>query len=130
MDVLNRNEMEVMRILWEEGPLKPAQIEERFGWPIENATLRSVLRSLVDKKQAQRQKKGKAYYYRSKTTRRGVLRSMARRMAEVFAGGSTSELIAQLIKTENLSSDEIDELRRIAGKSAGRKKSGAKRRRK
>ena len=41
---LNANELEVLGILWAEAPLKPQQIEEAFSWPIENATLRSVLR--------------------------------------------------------------------------------------
>ena len=39
---------------------------------------------------------------------------MTRRMARVFTGGSAADLIAQLIKSENLSEKEIEELRRIA----------------
>lgn len=114
MTDLNRNELEALRVLWEHGPLKPGEIQDHFGWPIENATLRSVLRVLVEKGQARRRKEGKAFYYRATASRRGVLSNMARRMALVFTGGSAADLIAQLIRQERLSPEEIDELRRIA----------------
>jgi hypothetical protein len=60
---LNDNELEALRILWEHGDLKPADIQDRFSWPIENATLRSVLVNLVAKKQANRRLQGKAFFY-------------------------------------------------------------------
>ena len=49
MEDLNRNELEAMRILWEHGMMKPAEIQEEFSWPIENATLRSVHAGLIEK---------------------------------------------------------------------------------
>lgn len=114
MEDLNRNELEAMRILWEHGMMKPAEIQEEFSWPIENATLRSVLVGLMEKGHVRRRKNGKAYYYRATSNRRKGLSRMARRMAQVFAGGSTAELIAQLIRMEKLSPKEIEELRLIA----------------
>lgn len=123
MAQLNRNELEAMRVLWEKGSLKPAQIQEDFSWPIENATLRSALRLLVEKGLVARGKKGKAYYYRAKASRRRVLKNMSQRMAHVFTGGSAADLIAQLIKTEKLSKKEIEELRRIAAQKVSDTKS-------
>jgi BlaI family penicillinase repressor len=123
MAQLNRNELEAMRVLWEKGSLKPAQIQEEFSWPIENATLRSALRLLVEKDLVTRGKRGKAYYYRAKASRRRVLKNMSQRMAHVFTGGSAADLIAQLIKTEKLSKKEIEELRRIAAQKVSDTKS-------
>ena len=114
MAELNRNELEAMRILWQGAPLKPAQIQAQFAWDIENATLRSVLALLVSKGLAAREKRGKAFFYQARGSRRGMFSKMARTMARVFTGGSTAGLIAQLIKNEKLSSQEIEELRRIA----------------
>ena len=88
MAQLNRNELEAMRVLWEKGSVKPAQIQDEFSWPIENATLRSALRLLVEKGLVTRGKKGKAYYYRAKASRRRVLKNMSQRMAHDFTGGS------------------------------------------
>ena len=115
MEDLNQNELEALRVLWEHGPLKPAEIEAHFAWPIENATLRSVLRNLVNEGHLTRRKEGRAFIYRAKASRATMLGRMARRMAQVFAGGSSAELIAQLVKTEKLSPQEIEELRKIAG---------------
>lgn len=114
MDALNPNELEALRILWEEGERKPPEIEEAFSWPIDNGTLRSVLRVLMDKGLVARRRMGKAYFYKAKESREGVLSRMVRQMAHVFSGGSTTDLIAQLIKTEKLSPQELAELRRIA----------------
>lgn len=114
MEDLNSNELETLRVLWQDGPLKPGEIQERFGWTIENATLRSVLRVLMDKGHVTRTKQGKAFFYQAKSSQPGMMASMAKRMAEVFAGGSRANLIAQLIRTERLSKKEIEELRRIA----------------
>ncbi|GMV91480.1 MAG: hypothetical protein AMXMBFR82_12580 [Candidatus Hydrogenedentota bacterium] len=114
MDALNPNELEVLRILWEDGEQKPPEIEAAFSWPIDNGTLRSVLRVLMDKDLVARRRMGKAYYYKAKKSREGVMSRMARQMAHVFSGGSTTDLIAQLIKTEKLTPQELTELRRIA----------------
>ena len=114
MQELNKSELEALRVLWEHGELKPAEMQRHFSWEIDNGTLRSTLRVLVDKGLATRRRTGKAYLYRAKASRRGILSRMARRMAQAFTGGSTAGLIAQLMETERLSPGEIAELRRVA----------------
>ncbi len=113
MTDFKRDELEVLRILWGEPDLKPADIQAKFEREIENATLRSVLRALVSAKKLKRTKLGKAYHYRAVVSKRGVLSSMAKRMAQVFTEGSTSEFIAALVQAENLSPGEIEELKRV-----------------
>jgi len=114
MPDLNKNELEALRILWDRGSLKPVQIQEIFSWNIDNGTLRSVLRVLMDKGYVERRKKGKAFFYRARGSRHGVLSGMIQRLAHVFAGGSTAGLIAELIKSEKLKKEEIEELKQIA----------------
>lgn len=118
MSDLNRNELEVLRILWNDGELKPAGILQRFAWEIENPTLRSVLVGLVEKKLVTRQKQGKAFFYKAKARRRSQFSRAMHRMADVFAGGSKAALIMQLLKQEQLSPAEIEELQRLAGEKA------------
>lgn len=114
MSELNKNELEVLRILWEEEELKPGQIEEKFSWEIENATLRSVLKGLMDNNLVERNKKGKAFFYKAKASQKSIMKKMFVKMADVFSGGSSTELIANLIKSEKLSKKEIEELKKIA----------------
>jgi len=114
MEQLNQNETEALRILWGAGPQKPADIQSSFGWPIENATLRSVLRGLVEQGLIIRTRQGKAYFYRARVSRESQLRRMVRRMADVFTGGSRADLILQMVRSEKLTTDEIEMLRQIA----------------
>ncbi|MEM7476005.1 MAG: BlaI/MecI/CopY family transcriptional regulator [Planctomycetota bacterium] len=112
---LNENETEALRILWECGELKPSEIEANFGWDIENATLRSVLRNLVEKELVARRKEGKAFVYRARKRKQTQFAQAMQRMAEVFTGGSKAGLIMELLRREKLSPTEVEELKRIAG---------------
>ena len=120
MATLTPYELDIMNVLWEHGPLKPAEIQERFPRMIRNAALRSALLVLLEKGHVTRQKKGRAYYYRAKTPRKGTLRKMAGRMANIFTGGSKAALIAQLIEIEDLSEADIQKLREVAAKKSGK----------
>ena len=116
MNELNENEREVMRILWQSQHMKPVGIQAEFAWEIENATLRSVLRKLVEKGFVTRKKQGKAFVYRAKS-RRGTQFSRAmQRMAEIFTCGSKADLILELLRRENLSDTELQALQQIAQK--------------
>ncbi|HEY3862658.1 MAG TPA: BlaI/MecI/CopY family transcriptional regulator [Verrucomicrobiae bacterium] len=111
---MNENELEALRILWEKGPLKPAEIQARFAWPIENPTLRSALVNLVAKKHATRRMQGKAFFYTARVPKRTLLRNWAHHLARVFAGGSASELVAQLVETADLGEADLKLLRDTA----------------
>ena len=107
-------ELEVMQVLWEHGELKPSEIQDRFPRAITNMTLRSSLRVLVEKGHVKREKKGRAYFYTAKTPRKTALRRMTRGLANVLTRGSSFALIAELIKSENMSEEHVRKLQRIA----------------
>ena len=116
--LLNRNELEALRILWERGELKPAEIQIQFSWPIENATLRSVLVNLVGKGHVSREQRGKAFFYGPRVHKRTLLQSMVRTLAQVFAGGSQSQLVAQLVETGDIKPDDLKLLSETAANPA------------
>ena len=120
-------ELEIMRVLWEHGTLKPAEIQSRFPRPIKNAALRSALLILLENGHVKRKKEGKAFYYSSVTPQKGTLSKMIRRMADIFSGGSKAALIAELIESEDLSKEDIQELQRIASKKMSEELSHRKR---
>ena len=107
-------ELAVMRVLWEHGELKPADIQRRFPRPIKNAALRSYLTILVEKGHLTRRGMGKAFYYRPKTKRDSTFRSMLRDLLETFCGGSSEALLCHLLAKEKLSPEELLELNRLA----------------
>jgi BlaI family transcriptional regulator, penicillinase repressor len=118
---LNQNELEALRVLWEQGDLKPSDIEERFGWPIENATLRSVLVNLVEKKQVHRRRLGKAYYYSARVPKATMLQGMMQTLKRIFAAGSSQALMAQLVETGDIQPSDLKAIREAAKKSPANK---------
>jgi BlaI family penicillinase repressor len=115
----NQNELEVLRILWELGELKPAEIQSHFSWLIENATLRSVLVNLVEKKHITRRLQGKAYYYAARVPKATLLQNMIQTLARVFAGGSHEELVVQLMETSDIKPADIKLIRQTAAAVPG-----------
>ena len=111
---LNQNELEALRILWEQGASKPAEIQARFSWAIENATLRSVLVNLVKKRHVRRTLQGKAFFYEAKVTKTTLLPNMMRTLARAFAGGSSQALLAQLVETGDIKANDLKLLRQMA----------------
>lgn len=119
---LNQNELEVLRILWEQGELKPAEIQGQFSWEIENATLRSVLVNLVEKGHIARRLQGKAFFYAACVKKETLLQSMIRTLADVFAGGSNRELVAQLVETGDIKAEDLKLLQKTAVTPKGKGK--------
>jgi BlaI family transcriptional regulator, penicillinase repressor len=111
---LNPNELETLRILWERGESKPAEVQARFAWPIENATLRSVLVNLVEKKHITRRLQGKAFFYAALVPKASLLQTITQTLARIFAGGSHQELVAQLMETSDIKPGDLKLIRRTA----------------
>jgi BlaI family transcriptional regulator, penicillinase repressor len=114
MSRFTAGEMDVMRILWEHGELKPSEIQKRFPRPIKNAALRSYLTILVEKGHLLRRGKGKAFYYRPKTKRESTFRTMLGELVNTFCGGSSEALLCHLLAKEKLSQEELLNLQRMA----------------
>lgn len=128
MKKFTEGELEVMGVLWEHEELSPQEIQEEFPRPIKNATLRSMLRVLLEKGHVTRRKVSHSYRYKAVTPAQGAFEKMVRRMADLFCEGSPATLITRMIEAEELSDEDIRELRRItrmkaeASSRKGRKK--------
>jgi len=99
------------------GELKPAEIEAQFGWPIENATLRSVLVNLVAKKHIHRRRQGKAYYYAARLPKATMLQIMMKMVSRVFSEGSSKALVAQLVETGDIKPSDLKAIHEAASGS-------------
>jgi BlaI family transcriptional regulator, penicillinase repressor len=111
---LTTGELDVIRILWEHGELKPAQIQSRFPRPIKNAALRSYLSILLEKGHVTRRQVGKAYFYKAKTKRESVFFCTLKEIINSYCEGSPQSLVMALIKSERLSEEELLRLKRLA----------------
>ena len=114
MAQFTKGELDVMRILWAQGEMKPAEIQEKFPRDIKNSALRSYLSILLEKGHLTRRKVGKAFYYRPKTRRESAFRNTLWSFLDTFCEGSPEGLLVRLIKAEKLSEKELLELKRLA----------------
>ena len=114
-------ELRVMRLLWEHGEMKPAELQALHPEPIKNPALRSYLMILVNKGHVGRRKVGKAYLYRARTPQRRAFSSMLGDLVETFCAGSVEELVMALVRKEKLSEDDLLELKRLADTSSTRR---------
>ena len=110
-------ELKVMQLLWKHGELKPNELQKQFPEPIKNPALRSYLSILVEKGHVTRRKVGKAYYYRAKTRQERAFYRMLAQLVDTFCQGSPRELMLTLVRDEQLSSVDLEELRQVAGES-------------
>jgi len=107
-------ELNVMRLLWELGELKPSQIQEHYPEPIKNPALRSYLTILVEKGHVARRKVGKVYLYRAVTPQQSAFAATLRELIDAYCQGSTRALLLNLIRREKFSAAELIELKRLA----------------
>ncbi len=114
MPTFTAGELEVMRILWKHGDLKPAEIQGHFHRQIKNPALRSYLSILLQKGHVARRRRGRAYYYRATTLRESTMHTMLGELVHVCCDGSTEALLCHLIRSEKLSEQELLELKRLA----------------
>ncbi|HEV8000355.1 MAG TPA: BlaI/MecI/CopY family transcriptional regulator [Planctomycetaceae bacterium] len=111
---LTTGELDVIRILWEHGELKPAQIQRHFPRPIKNAALRSYLSILLEKGHVTRRQVGKAYFYKAKTKRESAFFRTLKEIINSYCEGSPQSLVMALIKSERLSGEELLRLKQLA----------------
>ena len=114
MAKFTKGELEIMRILWKRGELKPADIQSQFPRKITNSSLRSYLAILLEKGHLVRRRVGKAYFYRAKTRRESTFRGMIRDLTRICFDGSLEAMLCHLIRTQKLSEEDLLELKRIS----------------
>jgi len=107
-------ELSVMQILWEQGEMKPGEIQELFPEPIKNPALRSYLSILFEKGHVTRRKVGKAFYYKAATRRQSAFRQTLREMVDAYCDGSNEALLMNLLRSEKLTDSELLKLKRLA----------------
>jgi predicted transcriptional regulator len=57
---------------------------------------------------------GKAYRYAARVPKATLLQATSRALARVFAGGSTKELLLQLVETEDIGAADLELIRAAA----------------
>lgn len=121
---LDDRELEILQVLWKHGPQKPSDLEEKLSFRLKNAALRWLLNDLVGRRQLQRRKQGKAFYYSAAIERQSLLEGLGRRLRDLLFGGSALAMIGELAESQKMSSEDLDFLKKVARKRDETRKSG------
>lgn len=110
---ISDSELEVMRVLWDAGePLPVADIrrelQARRGW--ESTTIKTLVQRLVAKGAVAQEKRG-IYYYTPLVTEKEYNDWATERLVRKLYRGNAKNLVAALVRADELTKEDIDELR-------------------
>jgi len=108
-------EWEVMAVVWERAPAAASTVfealERRKQWTL--ATVRTLLRRLVNKGALRQESEGKRFLYTPLISMAECARRESESFLDRLLGRAPSEAILHLVKRADLSKEDIEELRRI-----------------
>ena len=108
-------ELEVLKILWEQGPLTVREVMRQMDGRPGRAytTVMSLLSVMHDKCLLERRAQGKAFLYSAAADQQRTLSAMLSDLVERAFEGSSSALVAHLLEGENPSSEDLEEIRHL-----------------
>jgi BlaI family transcriptional regulator, penicillinase repressor len=113
---ISEAELEVMKVLWSTSPQTANEIiealEETMDW--NPKTIRTLINRLVQKEAvAYHQGTGRMYAYYPLVSQENYLQVETKSLLQRFYGAAFKPLLVNFLKEEKLSSEDIDELKRI-----------------
>ncbi len=110
---ISDSELEVMHVLWDaRQPLPVADIrrelQARRGW--ESTTIKTLVQRLVTKGAVAQEKRG-IYYYTPLVTEKEYNDWATERLVRKLYRGNAKNLVAALVRADELTKEDIDELR-------------------
>jgi len=111
---ISEAEWQVMRVLWAKAPQTANDIVETLGeTPWSPRTVKTLINRLVKKGALGFDKDGRLYHYYPRVAEADCVRAESRSFLKRVFGGAVTPMLATIIEDENLTPEEIAELRRI-----------------
>jgi BlaI family penicillinase repressor len=124
MDAISAAEWKIMRVLWHKSPLPAYDIikalEQSESWAPN--TVKTLLNRLVKKKALKIQPYKNLYLYSPAIKEADCVRAESKSFLERFFGGDVRPLLIHFVENDQLSADDLKELRKILKNSKGSKK--------
>src|SRR5688572_110168 len=107
-------EHRIMEVLWEKGSATVAEVAEALAGKDGTAytTILTMMRILRAKGYLSCRKDGRAHIFTPKVDRDTAARKAVRQLLTKFFAGSPSELVLSFLREEELSEEELDELKK------------------
>ena len=109
---LTNAEHRIMEVIWARGSATVAEVVEALRGKDAYTTILTLMRILKVKGYLSSRKEGRAFVFVPKVDRQTVARSAVKQLLSKFFGGSPSELVLSFLREEELTSRELDEIKR------------------
>jgi predicted transcriptional regulator len=114
-------EVEILGILWDQGPATVREVHERLGTAIGYTGILKLLQNMHAKGLVNRASAGQAHIYEAREPSRIKRQLLGDLVQRVFAG-SASQLILHLLEDEKATPEELEEIRQMLAKHRRRTK--------
>ena len=115
---LGRVQLLIMQVLWDKARATARQITETINAtePIAHSTVQTLLRGLEDKGSVSHEAEERTFVFFPLVKEAKYKQSVTRDLVERVFGGSAGDLVAHLLKNEEVSREEISEIRKLVNR--------------
>ena len=106
-------ELEIMHVLWEEGPANVQTVQQKLKRPLAYTTVQTMLNILHRKAKVKRTLKDRAYFYKPVVSRTHVTRQHIGDIIDRLFGGSAESLVMSLVETNHLTAKKLARVQRL-----------------
>ena len=111
--VFTDRELDIMAVLWEQGPSTVADVRERIPIELAYTTVLTILRTLEEKGHVGHESEGRAYRYHALVERGEARVNALDRITRKLFAGSTETLLSHLVSDQDLSDEQLERIRAL-----------------
>ncbi|SPE55151.1 CopY family transcriptional regulator [Verrucomicrobia bacterium] len=109
--MLTNAEHRIMEVIWARGSATVADVVEALHGKDAYTTILTLIRILKAKGYLSSRKEGRAYVFTPRVDRQTVARTAAHQLLSKFFAGSPSELVLSFLRDEELTTEELDQIK-------------------
>jgi len=108
-------ELQILNVLWAKGPSTVREVLESLPTQPRPAytTVLTMMRLMHEKEYLDRREQGRAHVYQARLREQRTKRHLLRGLVDSAFQGSAAALMVRLLEEENLSSAELERLRKL-----------------
>ena len=110
--MLTNAEHRIMEVIWARGSATVAEVVDALKGKDAYTTILTLMRILKAKGYLASRKQGRAFVFVPKVDRDTVARKAVRQLLSKFFDGSPGELVLSFLREEELTPEELDEIKR------------------
>ena len=111
-NMLTNAELRIMQVIWARGSATVAEVVEALKGVDAYTTILTLMRILKVKGYLSSRKEGRAFVFLPRVDRHTVARKAVRQLVSRFFGGSPGELVLSFLREEQLTPEELAEIKR------------------